>query len=152
MVADAEGGPPVSISRNAAQVNEGTDVVFTLTRTGVTTDPLRVLVGLGGHTKVGTAETVARLGTVETADFAAGVSSIEVRLTTEDDALNEGDGELYAEIKPSLIYRIEGDARQAIIVKDDDIPVLTVGESEKRTIVEGTPMVWTVHSHGRYEH
>ena len=141
-VADDEGGPEVSISRNAAQVNEGQDVVFTLTRTLDTASSLRVRVGLGGHTKMATTETRARLGTREWAEFDAGAASTTLTLTTQDDEINEGDGELYVEIKRYPTYRIEDDARQAVVVKDDDLPVISMEQSEI-DMIEGNPIVWT---------
>ena len=141
-VADDEGGPEVSISRNAAQVNEGQDLVFTLTRTLDPASSLRVLVGLGGHTKMATTETRARLGTREWAEFDAGAASTSLTVTTQDDEINEGDGELYVEIKRHLTYRIKGDARQAVVVKDDDVPVVTMQESEQ-DIIEGQEVAWS---------
>ena len=138
-VADDEGGPEVSISPNAAQVNEGQDVVFTLTRTLDTASSLRVLVGLGGHTKMATTETLERLGNREWAEFDAGAASTTLTLTTQDDEINEGDGELYVEIKRYLTYRIMGNARTEVLIKDDDVPVVTAEYSE-RDIIEGTPL------------
>ena len=142
-VADDEGGPEVSISPNAAQVNEGQDVVFTLTRTLDTASSLRVLVGLGGHTKMATTETLERLGNREWAEFDAGAASTTLTLTTQDDEINEGDGELYVEIKRYLTYRIMGNARTEVLIKDDDVPVVTAEYSE-RDIIEGTPLGFSV--------
>ena len=161
----------VSISRNAAAVTEGGDVVFTLTRTP-TTFALRVTVNRGGHTKMLTAATLQQLtepfwqaldevdGVRPTcsschqrfaeevyADFAAGAGTTTVTVPTQADDSNEGDGELFAEIVPSDDYRIEGSARQTVLIEDDDIAVLKMQASEV-DIVEGSPLLWTLERTG----
>ena len=132
-----DAGPEVSISSAVTQVTEGEEVVFTLTRTLDTTLPLRVNVLLGGHTKMVSAETLVR----KWVELGVGERSTEVTLTTQDDAVNEGDGELFAKLRSHATYRLAGGARKAVLVKDDDIPVLTVGGEAE--IIEGTALGWT---------
>ena len=161
----------VSIARNAAEVTEGDDVVFTLTRTP-TTLALQVTVKLGGHTKMLTAATLQQLtepfwqATDEVngihfrcpachqrfaeevhADFAAGAGTTTVTVPTQADDSNEGDGELFAEIVASDDYRLEGSARQTVLIEDDDIAVLKMPASEV-DIVEGSPLLWTLERTG----
>ena len=161
----------VSIARNAAEVTEGADVVFTLTRTP-TTLALQVTVKLGGHTKMLTAATLEQLtepfwqATDEVhglfyrcpachqrfaeevhADFAAGAGTTTVTVPTQADDSNEGDGELFAEIVASADYGIEGSARQTVLIEDDDIAVLKMQASEV-DIVEGSPLLWTLERTG----
>ena len=135
-------GQAVSIAPREATVTEGEDAVFTLTRTGSTANPLRVIVGLGGHTKIATSETEGRMGTTFWVEFGAGKASTDLTLTTHDDEINEGDGEIYAELKGYTTYNISGNARTEVLIKDDDIPVISMEQSEI-DMIEGNPLVWT---------
>ena len=144
-VNDNDGQVRVSISSNAAQVNEGEDVVFTLNRSGDPSGRLQVLLLLGGHAKILTDETIAKRHKRFTASFDGGQSSFDLRYTTEADEKNEGDGKIFLQIEtsPTGSYRISGSRSKTVIVKDDDYPVLTMKESAL-TIDEGSRMGMTV--------
>ncbi len=135
-------GQTVSIAPKKATVTEGEDAVFTMTRTGDTANPLRVRVRLGGQTKIATSETRERMETTFWVEFGAGKASTDLTLTTHDDEINEGDGEIYAELKGYTTYKISGNARTEVLIKDDDIPVMST-EQSVINMIEGNPIVWT---------
>ena len=60
-------------------------------------------------------------------EFAPGATSAELRLTTEDDIRNEGDGEIRASIIGSdeYPYAIGSPSEAVVRVRDDDIPEVT---------------------------
>ena len=154
-------GPTVSISSNSPVVDEGDDVVFTLTRTGPALLELtaRVRVTEVGHNvlrltdgdltdeshKIDGHEIVK----VEVVDvvFEPGARTATLTRTTEDEALNDGNSTIRAAILLSSDHGIlPFPGFKVVWVRDDDIPTVTVtpGSDERpveeceREGVEGT--------------
>ena len=119
----------VSIAAQAAEVTEGSDAVYVLTRDGSTAAALSVGVQVQGHRKIMSAATRAladnRTGADATVTFANNAARAELRLTTQADSKVEGDGLLTVSLAGNRAYSI--DARDAeVLVRDDDIPELTL--------------------------
>ena len=87
----------VNVTADAASVVEGQEAVFTVHRVGAAESELRVWVNIPGHTKTVSDATLTLAenrgpGPDVEVVLAAGAASAEVRLGTEADNLNEGDG------------------------------------------------------------
>ena len=151
------GAPTVVIAAAEQQVNEGQDAVFTLTRRGVPGPCQRVRVRISGHGKV-----MGRLtGQLDEFDvvFQPGVSSRTLRLPTQQDNRNEGDGEIRV-----TIIRSGGHPRTAAVrVRDDDIPEVTfhavspagltlAGDTWVGDILEGNKVRFETRCSGGYEY
>ena len=123
--------PTVSVRAERATVTEGADAEFRISRTGSTAESLSVGVDISGHKKIMSAATrtlVENTGPSPdtTVTFAAGVSEVTLRLTSEADLVNEGDGEISVTIPGSLEYQVGGTGNATVLVEDDDIPEVTL--------------------------
>ena len=114
--------PSVSIAAGAASVTEGEAVVFAATRAGDVAAGL--VVGLSVEEEGGFLAGEAPGAVV----FEAGSATAEVRLTTEDDALDEPDGLLRATLAAGSGWSVPASAAAAetAVVDNDDPPVLTI--------------------------
>ena len=117
--------PEVSVGKQSDWVNEGDVVVFTLTRTGDTTDTLEVSLRLiktrlkydsSGY--LNEQEEVALT-------IPAGASTLNVTRSTTDDIINSGDQTYVAVLLPGP-YDTGSDANQRVWVQDDDRLTVTL--------------------------
>ena len=134
--------PSVSIRANRAVVDEGEEVVFTLTRTGAHLDEsLTVWVGVieektqflssGSHER-------RKYGKVVSVEFAPGSRTAALTQPTVDETLNDGNSSFEATIRLGD-YRIRPYPGEATAwVRDDDIPTVSV-VSATAARVEGDP-------------
>ena len=151
------GAPSAIIGAQERTVTEGQDAVFTLTRRGVPGPCQRVRVRISGHDKV-----MGRL--TEQLDefdvvFQPGATTRTLRLPTQQDNRNEGDGEIRVTIVGSA-----GHPRTAAVrVRDDDIPEVTfhalspagltlAGDTWVGDILEGNKVRFETRCSGGYEY
>ena len=123
--------PMVSVSAVADQVTEGTDAVFRFSRIGSTAESLAFGVNVFGHRKTMSDATIAIANRNEAAGdasvtFDAGASNTTLTLTTEADAVNEGDGLISVSIVGLASKSIDGSGSAEVLVRDDDIPEATL--------------------------
>ena len=136
--------PIVSVEAVAAEVTEGANAQYRITRSGNTSGSLRVGLYVTGLPKIMTDATEAIVLTSDNEDqsqrltingawvdyileFAAGETEKTLTLTTESDSVNEGDGWLAVSIlqRTGVPYTVET-GRAQVHVKDDDIPTITI--------------------------
>ena len=152
--------PIISVEAVSAEVTEGTDVQFRITRSGNTSGSLRVGLYVTGLPKIMTDATETIVLTSDNEDqskrltingawvdyileFAAGEAEKTLPLATEADSINEGDGWLAVSIlqRTGVPYSI-GTGRAQVHVKDDDIPTVSlnqpVGPTELTLSSDGT--------------
>ena len=123
----------VSIAAASSPVTEGSDAVFTLTRTGDTSAALTVGVSVSaaGAFLDGTAPTEA--------GFAAGASTATLRVATENDGTAEADGRVSASVSSGTGYTVaDGAGGAGVDVFDNDkaAPAVTVLWSADMTVVD----------------
>ncbi len=123
--------PAVSVSALTDPVTEGTAAEFRFSRVGSTADSLSVGVNILGHKKIMSDATRALVEQTEApADtvvtFDSGQSEATLTLTTEADQVNEGDGEVRVVIASSAAYQIGSTGSATVLVRDDDIPEVTL--------------------------
>ena len=136
--------PIISVSVVSAEVTEGTDAQYRITRSGNTSGPLLVGLYVSGLPKIMTDATETIVLTSDNEDqsqrltingtwvdyileFAAGDTEKTLSLTTEADSINEGDGWLAVSIlqRTGVPYSI-GTGRAQVHVKDHDIPTVSL--------------------------
>ena len=132
------GGVSVSIAGENAAVDEGEDVVFTVTRTG------------GKELEVFTVQVIVRevnfgidltnskntKGKQYDVQFAAGSATATLTIATRDESYNDGNSYLWADLPLSANYGVDPfPGRAQVWVRDDDIPTVHV-TPEKLTVVE----------------
>ena len=151
------GSGTFSIAGVERSVNEGEDAVFTITRRGAPGPCRRVRLRVSGHDKVMTRLT-QRLQEFDMT-FPPGVTTRTLRLTTEQDNRNEGDGEIRVTIVGSAGYPRSA----AVRVRDDDIPEVTLhavspagltldGGTWVGDILEGNKVRFETRCSGGYEY
>ena len=148
--------------RNAT-VTEGSDVVFDFTRFGGggSTGSLTIGVNIQGHDKTMSPATrllAAGQAPHTTVTFAPGSNDATLTLTTEDDQVNEGDGELRVIIRPSADYQVHRVGSATVLVEDDDVPevslrwispTLTLQDNVwSGELIEGSPIEYEVDCSG----
>ena len=174
--------PVVSLAPVNAEVTEGNTAQYTFTRLGDTSGTTRVGLYVFGHGKMMTAATKAIAATSERSinplsingvrvdyilEFVAGETEKVFTLTTAADNLNEGDGLLTVSVlqRGSTPFRIDGPRRAEVLVKDDDIPTVTIlmptvpsgvtlsdsGDIWEGSIEEGQPISVRLQCTGEYE-
>ena len=114
---------------SAASVTEGTDAVFTLNRTGATSEALAVMVRLS-ETGSMLSRRITAAGNYEyvTVTFGAGESSAVLRAPTDDDAVVEASSTVTAWLLPdvSTDYTVGGARLARVTVTDNDTATFTV--------------------------
>ena len=128
--------PEVSIA-SAGNVTEGEAAVFTLTRSGVTSDALTVNVSVtqSGNTLGGQIPPVA---------FAANATTTELSVGTVDDAVDAADAVVTATLAPGTGYNVVdglGD-RATVTVADNDLPEVSI--TSAGGVTEGEAAVFTL--------
>ena len=109
--------PEVSVRAEAAYVEEGSDAVFTLTRSGPVAGALTVSVAIeeSGTMLAGTLPANAA--------FAAGVAEVELAVPTVDDGTQESDSAVTVRVVAGTGYGPSADfASASVTVLDDDAP------------------------------
>ena len=138
--------PTITVEAVAAEITEGADAQYRITRSGNTSGSLRVGLYVTGLPKIMSTTTEAIVLTSDNEDqskrltiygawvdyilvFAAGETEKTVSLTTEADSVNEGDGWLAVSIlqRTGAPYTV-GTARAQVRVKDDDIPTVSLAK------------------------
>ena len=167
--------PQVSISAVEDEVTEGTDARFRLTRAG-SAAALEVGLYVSGHRKMMSPETKAKASNSEaagqtfdtTVTLQPGITEATVVLTTQSDNRNEGDGLIGLEIgsSPTGAYSLSDTASAHVLVKDDDIPTISIrrpsaptgltlsdsGDTWEGTISEGDPITFGIDCIGDYNY
>ncbi len=165
--------PQVSISAVEDEVTEGTDARFRLTRAG-SAAALEVGLYVSGHRKMMSPETKTKASNSEaagqtfdtTVTLQPGITEATVVLTTQSDNRNEGDGLIGLEIgsSPTGAYSLSDTASAHVLVKDDDIPTISIrrpsaptgltlsdsGDTWEGTISEGDPITFGIDCIGDY--
>ena len=108
--------PEVSVRAGTAYVKEGSDAVFTLTRTGDVSDALTVTL------EVTASGAVLATPAPASAAFTAGLGEVEFRIPTIDDGEHTPDSTVTAGITAGRSYRpASGAASASVTVLDDDV-------------------------------
>ena len=157
------GSPTFFIAAQEPSVTEGEHAAFTLTRRGAPGRCQRVRVRISGHEKMMSRLTM-QLEEVEVV-FQPGVTTRTLRLPTQQDTRNEGDGEIRVTIVGSsgLSYTIGRPNSAAVRVRDDDIPEVTFhavspagltleGDTWVGDILEGNKVRFETRCSGGYEY
>ena len=135
--------PVVNVAADAAAVEEGETVAFTLTRIGDLTVPLRVPV------RVTERGSFLADGVPTAATFAANAATTTLLVATDDDERDEADGAVTATITSGPTLRV-GDAASATVpVIDNDVTDVTVPAGVTVTptalrVLEGNTASYTV--------
>ena len=131
----------ISIAPVSASVTEGTDAVFTITRSDTELLPEdSVGVGLTFHAKMFDSTTLPSTGNNLT--LAAGATEVRLTVPTHDDQLNEGDGMVRADLSGVGSYQTVPGSTWIRIV-DDDVPTVTLSV-DTTSITEGEPIEWSM--------
>ena len=120
----------VSIAADSATITEGEEAVFTLTRTGDTSESLPVRIRYNTSTRVAEGFDVAKF---VTGDFAAGQSTVKFRVRSRNDQVQNT--ELNRFIRATVInlsddedipraYEIGSPSQASVTVTDDDLPLI----------------------------
>ena len=135
--------PVVNVAADAAAVEEGETVAFTLTRIGDLTVPLRVPV------RVTERGSFLADGVPTAATFAANAATTTLLVATDDDERDEADGAVTATITSGPTLRV-GDAASATVpVIDNDVTAVAVPAGVTVTptvlrVLEGNTASYTV--------
>ena len=135
--------PVVTLEAAAAAVNEGSDVVFNLARSGDATDELTVgLQVIEGAPKNASAQL--------TATFASGQDTTQLTVSTEDDSESLGTYIVTALLESpssngqSPAYSIGSQLTASVIVRDNDLPAVSLifppSVSVLGRVIEGDPV------------
>ena len=131
--------PGVTLVAADSSVEEGEDAVFILSRMDGLTRELSVNVSMAERGNV----LVDGYQAPEQVTFSAGEQEVRLEIATEDDALDETDGELTLTLAEGDDYEVEAPGTAVVAVTDnDDAPQLTVVDA--RAAEDADVMVFTV--------
>ena len=166
--------PVITARPVGVEVTEGEDAVFRFTRFGANDGALSVGVYVGGHQKIMTPETEAIVLNSEQplqlvdaiVAFGAGETEATLSLSTLGDNRNEGDGRLVVWVarRGNSPYVRGVPSRAEVLVKDDDIPTVSIrmpelptgmtlsesGDTWEGAIVEGKVIRFGIECTGEY--
>ena len=129
----------MTIEAVRARVPEGEPVQFRFTRTGDTTGTLGVRFNVvPAHPVLPTGTRTLRTEV----SFARGSRTVIRTFPTDDDDLDERDGEVWAAITTNDNYRIGDPGSVTVTVIDNDLPLVSVAAAD--TVPEGEPAVFTL--------
>ena len=112
---DAQGLPVVTITADRSSVIEGTDVTFTLRRTGALTSSLQV--GLN----ITETEAMISGNAPDMATFGINMEAVTITVLTEADTVPEADSTITARVSPNTAsYSVGAQAAANVIVRDND--------------------------------
>ena len=129
--------PVVSATADAAQVEEGETVAFTLTRIGDLTVPLTVPVDVTERGAFLADEAPTK------ATFAVDAATTTLLVTTDDDQRDEADGALTATITSGATHRVGESNSATVLVTDNDMRGVIVTPTAL-TMDEGNSASYTV--------
>ncbi len=135
--------PMVTIAATDATASEaGSDAgTFTITRTGVTTDPLTVTYTVSGTASSGD-YTRALTGTVT---LGAGQPSATITIAPVDDALFEGDETLVLTLAADAAYTVGTPGTATATIADNDVPTVTIAATDAAASEAGSdPGTFTI--------
>ncbi|WP_301337510.1 Calx-beta domain-containing protein, partial [Microcystis aeruginosa] len=126
--------PSITLAVSPASVTEDgtTNLVYTFTRSGVTTNPLTVNYTLGGTATLNTDYT--RTGTTNTVTFAAGSSTATVTVNPTADATVESNETVILNLAAGTGYTIGTPNAATGTINNDDFSQLSINDI---TVVEG---------------
>ncbi|MCZ8119196.1 MAG: calx-beta domain protein, partial [Microcystis sp. LE18-22.4A] len=126
--------PSITLAVAPASVTEDgtTNLVYTFTRTGVTTNPLTVNYTLGGTATLNTDYT--RTGTTNTVTFAAGSSTATVTVDPTADTTIESNETVALTLTAGTGYTVGTTTPVTGTITNDDFPQLSINNI---TVVEG---------------
>ena len=128
--------PVVSVAAVSSPVTEGSDAVFTLTRTGGMTAALTVTVGV---TEDGA---VLGDGTLPTeAVFAADANTVTLTVATEDDEAAEGASVVTVALVAGTGYAVDTNASEAAVTVADDDAAPAIADAGPFTVDESETAV-----------
>ena len=113
---DVPGLPVVTITRGPSPVNEGTDVTFTLNRTGTTVASLSVTLNVSENEDMISGEVPSD------AVFEVNATQIQITIQTEADAVDEPDSVITATVIADVgaSYSVGAPSSGSVTVRDDD--------------------------------
>ncbi|MFM7406581.1 MAG: lectin-like protein, partial [Cuspidothrix sp.] len=139
--------PSITIAVSPTSVTEdGTpNLIYTFTRTGVTTNALTVNYTVGGTATIGTDYTgIATAGTTKTVTFAAGSSTATVTVDPTADTTIESDETVALTLASGTGYTIGTTNAVTGTITNDDFPSITLAVSPASVLEDGTPnLVYT---------
>ncbi|MCZ8202077.1 Calx-beta domain-containing protein, partial [Microcystis sp. LE19-55.1A] len=132
-----EDSPTITLTLSPASVTEDgtTNLVYTFTRSGVTTNPLTVNYTLGGTATLNTDYT--RTGTTNTVTFAAGSSTATVTVNPTADATVESNETVILTLASGTGYTIGTTTPVTGTINNDDTTVTSQLSINDITVVEG---------------
>ena len=137
----------ISIAAVSETVEEGQDVVFTLARTGATTNALEVTVGVTDPGGVASGTLPASV------QFAANSGTTALTIATTDDETVQLNRVVTAtlSVRDPLTYLLGEPSSAAVTVTDDSVPVVTIVVN-RPVVEEGREYKWTVTRTGYTPH
>jgi len=129
--------PTITLAVSPSSVTEDgtTNLVYTFTRTGVTTNALTVNYTLGGTATLNTDYT--RTGTTNTVTFAAGSATATVTVDPTADTTVEPDETVILTLAAGTGYTVGTTTPVTGTITNDDFPQLSINDI---TVVEGQKM------------
>jgi Ca2+-binding RTX toxin-like protein len=130
--------PSITLAVSPASVTEDgtTNLVYTFTRSGVTTNPLTVNYTLGGTATLNTDYT--RTGTNSTVTFAAGSSTATVTVDPTADTTVESNETVILTLAAGTGYTIGTTNAVTGTITNDDFPSITLAVSPSSVTEDGT--------------
>jgi hypothetical protein len=130
--------PTITLAVSPSSVNEdGTaNLVYTFTRSGVTTNPLTVNYTLGGTATLNTDYT--RTGTTNTVTFAANSSTATVIVDPTADTTVESDETVALTLATGTGYTVGTTTAVTGTITNDDLPSITLAVSPTSVTEDGT--------------
>jgi hypothetical protein len=126
----------LAVSPSSVTEDGTTNLVYTFTRTGVTTNPLTVNYTLGGTATLNTDYT--RTGTTNTVTFAAGSSTATVTVDPTADTTVESDETVALTLAAGTGYTIGTTNAVTGTITNDDLPSITLAISPASVTEDGT--------------
>ncbi len=135
-----EDSPTITLTLSPASVTEDgtTNLVYTFTRSGVTTNPLTVNYTLGGTATLNTDYT--RTGTTNTVTFAAGSSTATVTVNPTADTIVESNETVILTLAAGTGYTVGTPNAVTGTITNDDVtlPSITLAVSPSSVTEDGT--------------
>ncbi|MCZ8026463.1 MAG: hypothetical protein O9332_13880, partial [Microcystis sp. LE19-10.1B] len=130
--------PSITLAVSPASVTEDgtTNLVYTFTRTGVTTNPLTVNYTLGGTATLNTDYT--RTGTNNTVTFAAGSATATVTVDPTADTIVESNETVILTLAAGTGYTVGTTTPVTGTITNDDFPSITLAVSPSSVTEDGT--------------
>ncbi|MFM6605709.1 MAG: beta strand repeat-containing protein, partial [Dolichospermum sp.] len=130
----------LAVSPNTVTEDGTPNLIYTFTRTGVTTNALTVNYTVGGTATIGTDYTgIATTGTTKTVTFAAGSSTATVTVDPTADTTIESDETVILTLASGTGYTIGNTSEVTGTITNDDFPSVTLAVSPTSVTEDGTP-------------